>query len=154
MGAVNTQSFRLSAGKTDNVIASSGSVTSNTARENSFIYRGEENVWGSLWEWIDGCNIQNGSIYVCTNPEDYDSNVVTSPYIKVGYNYMNSTTDAYSGHTSKMGYDNNHPYCNLPYSYSGSSSTYYCDQCSFHSEDTVLSVGGSCYDGSDAGLSC
>ena len=42
MGPVSNSSI-LSTGLTDNIVASSGSVTSNTTGKNSFIYRGEEN---------------------------------------------------------------------------------------------------------------
>ena len=146
MGPVNN-SAALSTGLTNNIVASSGSVSSNTTGKTSFIYRGEENIWGDVYEWVDGCNIQDGAIYICTNPEDYASDVFTDPYVKVGYNYMNKTlTSNYvSGYISKMGYDINYPYCNLPYSYSdglASSSTYYCDDSYLYSGNRGLIAGG------------
>ena len=153
MGPVNN-SGALSTGLTDSIVASSGSVTSNTTGKTSFIYRGEENIWGDVYEWVDGCNVQNGAIYICTNPEDYSSDVFTDPYVKVGYNYMNLTSSSIPEYISKMGYDSEHPYCNLPYSYSGSSSTYYCDYCYLSSGNRVLCVGGVWSDGSYAGLCC
>lgn len=155
MGPVNNSSA-LNTGLTNSIVASSGSVTSNTTGKTSFIYRGEENIWGNICEWVDGCNIKNGSIYVCTNPEDYASDKFDNPYTLIGYKFMNKTltsTDSVYGHTSKMGYDSNYSYCNLPYSYSGSSSTYYCDRCYLNSGNKVLYAGGSWGDGSNAGLS-
>ena len=65
---------------------------------------------------------------------------------------MNLTSSSNSGYMSKMGYDSEHPYCNLPYSYSGSSSTYYCDYCYLSSGDIVLCVGGFWRNDSSAGL--
>ena len=97
-----------------------------------------------MLEWIDGCNIQNGIIYVCTNPEDYESNKFTDPYTKVGYTYLNMTDSYASGYITKMGYDPEHPYCNLPYkSEGGSTSTYYCDFSYVRNGYTGLYVGGS-----------
>ena len=153
MGSANNNyDNALSTGLTNNIVASSGSVTSNTAGETSFIYRGEENIWGNVYEWVDGCNIQNGAIYVCTNPEDYASDVFTDPYVKVGYNFIGPFGT--NGYVSKMGHDSNYPYCNLPYERDASTSTYYCDYCSLNSGNVVLCVGGYCSFSSNNGLCC
>ena len=46
----------------------SGSVT-NDGGFNIVSYRGEENLWGNIWTWVDGMNEQNPSDW--TNTEDF-----------------------------------------------------------------------------------
>ena len=103
---------------------------------------------------MDVCNIQDGSIYVCTNPEDYESAVFADTYVKVGYSYLNMAGSSASGFITKMGYDPEHPYCNLPYkAEGGSTSTYYCDKTSNSSEGIGVLVISGCRYMSEVGLS-
>lgn len=65
----------------------SGSVI-NTNGYNCVTYRGEENLWGNIWTWIDGINIKNpsmsgiedrGTLYVADH--EFSDNKDTNPYI-------------------------------------------------------------------------
>ena len=113
-------------GSTDQITSSSGSAyvygknnvefdenegDASKSLQNTFLYRGEEDPWGEKWEWIDGCNIKDGQIWICSNPEDYEDDKFEEPYKKLSYTIANK-----SGYIKEMGYDKT------------SSSTYYCDR--------------------------
>lgn len=41
-----------------------GETTTETADDKTSVsYRGEENVWGNIWKWVDGINIKNPSTF-------------------------------------------------------------------------------------------
>lgn len=143
-----TMSTKQNTGLSDEVASSSGSSSSNTDRTSAFVYRGEENCWGNIWEWIDGCNIKDYQAWVCSNPEDYVDDKFESPYQKLSY--INSSTD--NSFTKEMGHDDNIPYCCLPTTGGASSSTYYCDNYWCSAGNKALIVGGSSVNGYSAGL--
>lgn len=150
MTGITKMSEKQSTGLADGVTASSGSVSSNTDGKSAFIYRGEENLWGNMWEWIDGCNINYYQVWVCSNPEDYEDDNFGAPYQKLSY--INNSA---SGWIKEMGYDENLPYCCLPTitDVTGtSSSTYYCDSYSCSNKYRALTASGSYFSGVSAGL--
>ena len=101
-------------------------------------YRGIENIFGNVSNWIDGINIQDGQAYVCYDSDSYAGSVYEDPYEKLGY--VNSTTgDSY---ITKMGYDEKHPAIFLPIEVGGGSTTYYCDYYTYEEGDRVARVGG------------
>ena len=82
--------------------------------------------WGSDYCWVDGLTNNNGALAVSYKPSAYVDNATSSTtnYVAVGY-----TMPTGSGNITKLGYDSNHPFVNMPSSASGSSyTTYYCDQ--------------------------
>lgn len=135
-------------GETDKVKASSGSMLSNTDGKNCCVYRGEENPWGNIWEWVDGCNIKDWQAYVHWIPSEYADDKFIEPYTQLGY--MNSKTD---GFVMEMGYDENTPYAQLPTRTGGSSSTYFADNYYQSGGNKAPRVGATLYSGSYAGLS-
>lgn len=64
-------------GSTDSVVASSGSATSNTTGKSSCKYRGIENFFGDVWEFVDGVNIKANQSYVCEDIDLYDDDTWT-----------------------------------------------------------------------------
>ena len=77
-------------GATVNLGNASGSVT-NANGYNIVSYRGEENIWGNIWAWIDGMNEENpatfttgdfGTLYVADHGFVDDSKA--SPYKNTG----------------------------------------------------------------------
>lgn len=65
----------------------SGSVI-NTNGINCVSYRGEENLWGNIWTWVDGINVKNPSIFTIENrgtlyvvDHEFLDNIDTTPYV-------------------------------------------------------------------------
>lgn len=147
-GYANDNSAAVTSGLTDNVVASSGSPNSNTDGKNPCKYRGIENPWGNVWQWVDGVNINEYQAWVCKNADQYSSNVFAAPYEKLSY--INCSSDVWM---KTMGYDSAHPFAEFPVAGGGSGSTYYCDLYYKNPGQHVARVGGYWAFGSYAGLS-
>lgn len=136
--AVNT-------GGTDAVTSSSGAMGTSGAHQ--FKYRGIEDPWGNVYEWIDGININNHQVWICENAEDYVSNVFAEPYKKLGYVNHNE-----NGWVTEMGFDQNYPFAEFPIAIGGSASTYYADHYYQSAGQRVALFGGAWSRWSLAGL--
>lgn len=111
----------------------------------SVIYRGIENPFGNMWEFIDGINCKAGNeTYVCRNHKEYASNVFTEPYKLIGY----TKADLVEGWTKQMGYDEENPEIALPIEVGASNTTGYCDY--YYNKNStsnrIARVGG-CFNG-------
>lgn len=118
--------------------------------QHAMIYRGIENIFGNVYNWIDGLNIQNYQAYICRNPKEYISDKFEVPYIKLGYVNCNEK-DMY---IKKLGFDEKNPDIALPIEIGGGagSSSGMCDFYSSSEGNRVALVGGSFFNGSSAGL--
>jgi hypothetical protein len=47
-------------------------------------YRGEENIFGNVWKWCDGINIQNQTAFVCDINDTFADDTFTGEYIQLG----------------------------------------------------------------------
>lgn len=143
-GLVGSSSGALDCGRTD-------SMTYHTGRTSGFDgftavqYRHIENPWGNIYEWIDGINFSDGTVYVCTDISKYTDNTST--------NYTNIGTRAKSnGYISATGYSSTSPWSFYPTSTSGSEATYISDYTVYYGGRCALYVGGGRNSGSNAGL--
>lgn len=120
--------------------------------QHAVIYRGIENIFGNVFNWIDGLNIQNYQAYICRNPKEYISDKFEVPYIKLGYVNCNEK-DMY---IKKLGFDEKNPDIALPIEIGGGagSSSGMCDFYYSSEGNRVARVGGSFGSGSSAGLWC
>lgn len=118
--------------------------------QHAVIYRGIENIFGNVFNWIDGLNIQNYQAYICRNPKEYISDKFEVPYIKLGYVNCNEK-DMY---IKKLGFDEKNPDIALPIEIGGGagSSSGMCDFYYSSEGNCVALVGGSFVNGSSAGL--
>lgn len=112
-------------------------------------YRGIENPFGNVFQFIDGINIKDHVCYLCTSQDDYVVDKFTSPYNALGY--TNALTNGYS---KSLGYDNNYPIASFPTEIGASSTTGTCDYYTQNTGNRIALVGGIWYYGSDAGLWC
>ena len=133
-------------GGTDSVVASSGAMGDSGLFQ--FMYRGIEDLWGNVYQFVDGVNINDNQAWVCKDARDYASNVFASPYEKLSY--VNLDT---SGWVTEMGYDPKHPYAQLPTKGGGGTTTYYADNYYQVLGQRTARFGGNWSDGSAAGLS-
>lgn len=135
-------------GSCDNVRSSSGSFVSNKDGKHPFTYRGLENLWGDIWEWVDGVNIKDHVTYITTNPVEYADDKFDAPYQRVSYS--NATGN---GYTKVVGFDEANPYINLPTTSSGGgTTTYYCDHYWQSTGNRAPFVGGRWAYGAKCGL--
>ena len=135
----------------------SGSIWSET--EGKYIansYRGIENPFGNVHQWLDGANIDtndNQRLWVCCNPANYASDTTTN-YIDTGCASGIDNTDGYIKDVYGTG-----KYASLfPVSNTGaSSSTFISDYlytAALGSGWRVLRAGGTLYGGRKAGFGC
>jgi hypothetical protein len=138
-------------GFSSQIAASSGSIGSNTDGKYPCAYRGIENPWGSVWQWVDGVNINDWQAWVCRDAAQYASNVFAHPYEQLSY----INHDA-NGYPAEMGHDPNLPFAEFPVAIqtSGvSSAKYYCDYYYQSAGQRVARFGGNWDSGASAGLS-
>lgn len=139
-------------GFSSQIAASSGSIGSNTDGKYPCCYRGIENPWGSVYEFVDGVNITDHQAWTCKDAAQYASNVFASPYEQLSY--VNHDAD---GYPAEMGHDPARPFAEFPIAIqtSGiSSSKYYSDYYYQAAGQRVALVGGYWSRGAFAGLSC
>ena len=103
-------------GQLDSLGMKSGCLNNDAAH--SVMYRGIEDIFGNVYQLIDGVNINNDQAYVCTDPTKYEFEKYDGDYAQVGY--VNSSSN---GRISKLGYDENYPLLMLPIECSGVSDT-------------------------------
>ena len=137
-------------GTTDGVTAKSGSLTSNSNGKYAMKYRGIENFYANIWQFIDGINIKaDNQAYASKNADNYVSDKFNDDYIKIGYANANT-----SNYVLKMGYDKNNPYIQLPVSVTGTyADSKYKDYYYQTTGNRVALLGGSWLSGLAAGSS-
>ena len=118
---------------------SSGFATSNGPMD----YRGIENLYGNVYQCIDGVNITGSRAWVCDNPENYQSDLFAAPYQQLNYSLA-------SGWIKENGLDDNHPYAQFESVAGGSSTTYYSDYQYSTTSGTYMAMWGGSWN-SDAG---
>ena len=134
-------------GQCDSLGMKSGCL--NNDSKHAIIYRGIENIFGNIWQFVDGINIKENQSYVCTNPSEYVSDTFAAPYKKLGY--ANSNTNGYA---MSLGYDKENPLFALTTEVGGASSTYMTDYYYQNTGNRIALVGGGCNNGTNAGLWC
>lgn len=144
-GYANGNSAAVATGRTDAVKTPSGSEESNTDGKHACKYRGIENLWGNTYTWCDGISFSSEKVYICTDPKSYAAGKITSPYVYHG------NRSSGGGWIKKVAPLNRNPLIQYATEASGgSATTYFCDYAYVYG--SVLAVGGSWYNTTDAGL--
>ena len=139
----------IRSGFSANIAASVGSPASNSSGKQAFTWHGIENLFGSVYQFVDGININARQAWVCPDAASYASNLFTAPYEQLSY--VNGATN---GYVTEMGYDPARPYVALPAAAGGSASTYYGDYYYQSTGQCIALLGGDWSDRTDAGLFC
>lgn len=120
-------------GETDAMVYHTGRANSG---DNAAVqYRGIENPWGNVSEFIDGINVYGQSVYICTDPEIYTDDTDTN------YPYSNIKLPT-SGWIKGLGFSSVFPWAFIPNANGGSSISYIPDHVISNSGWRVLRVGG------------
>lgn len=132
-------------GKCDGLGMKSGCYATN---KSACIYRGIENMFGNIYQFVDGINIKDYVAYVCYDPTQYAVDKFVDPYVALGYTNA-SKSDSYA---SKLGYDDSHPLIGLTTAVDGASNTNMCDYYYCNSGNRIVLVGGTFNNTTSAGL--
>ena len=132
-------------GQCDNLGMKSGCI--NNDGYHSMIYRGVENIFANIWQWVDGINIREHVAYICKDHSKYASNKFDEDYKPLAY-----TNAAENGYPKTLGLDVDEPFFRFPTAVGGGSSTYMSDYYWQNTGDRVALVGGSFYYGTLDGL--
>lgn len=117
-----TGSFNgVNSGGCDSLGMKSGTL--NNDGLHSMIYRGIEDIYGALWQFVDGINTKDYVTYVSQNSNDYAVDKFDGSYKPMVYTNC-STSGQYQ---SAVGYDANNPIIDLPTAVGGASNTYMTD---------------------------
>lgn len=124
-----------------------GNVTSGTQdnKTTPVNWRGIENFWGNINDWIDGLNLNNRVPYFCNSYTFVDD--TSSGYTKISFSLPSSN------YITALGYDSNNPWVLLPSESSGTANPTgpIGDYVYSASEWRVARLGGNWADDSAAG---
>lgn len=120
--------------------ASSGPLNNNTWMS----YRGIENWYADIWEFVDGINVRNYKVYLNQNPDTFADDIFTGDYEDSGV-----TVPAASASYVKKISGNF-----LPTALGGSSSTYVTDGFWSATGDRIALFGGGAFNGALGGAFC
>jgi len=130
-----------------NIASSVGSIKSNSSGKHPFVWHGIESLYGDIWQFVDGLNINDNQSWVCRDADDYASNLFAAPYEKLSY--INATSNNY---VLTRGFDGAHPYAQLPTAVGAIGDSQYKDYYYQATGQRIAHVGGNWNNGSSAGL--
>ena len=112
-------------------------------------YRGIENFFGHLWQWVDGVNFTNAQPFVCDLSGTFADNVFTGDYVRAkDSNVVDITQPTSNGYQSSL-----QSGTNFIKTIGATSASKVTDYYYYASGSRVLRSGGSLDGGSSAGVS-
>lgn len=142
-GYTDNNSSALNSGTTDSMTYHTGRA-SGTDGKTAVQYRWIENLWGNVFQWVDGFNANGTTAYACTDPSKYTDDTSTG--------YTNIGTLPASGWIKDLTVTDDGLL--IPKTNGGSETTYIPDYVYSSSGWRVLYVGGYWNSGTYAGLLC
>lgn len=138
-------SAQIANGELDSLGMKSGCLTDDS--KHAVIYRGIENIFGNIWQFVDGLNTKDHVSYVNYDPSSFAVDTFSGDYKQVGY-----TNASENGYVKEVGYDANNPLIMLPVAIGGSATTYMCDYYYQNTGNRIAIVGGNWNSGASAGF--
>lgn len=132
-------------GQCDSLGMKSGCL--NNDGYHSVIYRGVENLFAHIWQFVDGINIKDRVAYICKDHSQYADNVFADAYKALAY--TNASND---GWAKTLGLDVDEPFFRFPTETGGGSSNYMADYYYQNTGNRVALVGGYFGYGANGGL--
>lgn len=140
-GYTDSHSAALNSGTTDSMTYHTGRASGSDGGA-AVQYRWIENLWGNVFQWVDGFNANGTTAYYCADPSKYADDTSTG--------YTNIGTLPASGWIKDLIVTDNGLL--IPKTSGGSETTYIPDYVYSSSGWRVLCVGGCWYYGTFAGL--
>lgn len=140
-GYVDSNNSAINSGETDSMTYHTGRGAGNDG-STAVQYRWIENLWGNVYQWVDGFNANGTTAYYCTDPSKYADDTTTG-YTQIG-------TLPNNGWIKDLTVTDNGLL--IPKTVGGSETTFIPDYACSSSGWLVLQVGGYWDDGSNAGL--
>lgn len=142
---VTSATEAITSGGCDTLGMKSGCLSNDGAH--SMIYRGIEDIYGNIWQFIDGLNIKDNVAYISYNSSDYAVDKFDGSYKALGYVCAQT-----NGYIKELGYDSSNPLIGLPLAVGGSSNTYITDYYTQKPENRIALLGGRWSTGVGSGL--
>ena len=140
-------------GQTDSVTNLTGSKARAT-KTYQVVWRGIEDLWGNVWEWVDGVNWNGGTYWISNTPSQYADgvdNTTNTSYSKLASQGVTNWSASFI--TQESYEEGDFDWVMLPVAAtSGSESTYYCDACWSSTGWRVFGHGGGWTHGTGCGL--
>lgn len=140
-GYVDSNNSAINSGETDSMTYHTGRGAGNDG-STAVQYRWIENLWGNVYQWVDGFNANGTTAYYCTDPSKYADDTTTG-YTQIG-------TLPNNGWIKDLTVTDNGLL--IPKTVGGSETTFIPDYAYSSSGWRVLRVGGNWDYGSVAGL--
>lgn len=135
-------------GATDGMIYHTGRAAGTDGKVSNQ-YRWIENLWGNVWDFVDGINFNGATPYYCLIPSRFADDTSTN-YTGLAYNALDTAGNA--AYATKLGVDASSPWLNFPILGGGSDASYIPDVWYSNTGWKILCVGGAWTDASAAGL--
>lgn len=133
----------LNSGTTDSMIYHTGREATHATGYEGIQYRWIENLWGNMFQWVDGAIAYNQQLYYWTDPSEYNDGTIEDS-ISFGFSFDN-------GYIKDLGVTNDGMMC--PRETGGSDTTYIPDYAqSYPYNYRMVCVGGSRQYQTNAGL--
>lgn len=144
-GYVDGNSEALQSGATDDMTYHTGRAAGEDGKT-AMQYRHVENMWGNLYQWVDGINFNDRLTYICLNPSNYADDTSA--------NYLNTGVALpANGYITGLAYDKNNQWALIPdATIGGSDSTHIPDYVRSNTGWNMLAVGGNLTKESEAGV--
>lgn len=146
-GYVDENNAQINTGATDSMTYHTG-IAVGTNGKTAMQYRHIENMWGNLYQFVDGINFSDRKAYVCLNPEHYADDTSTN------YTDTGITLPSSNGYIKWLGYSANNDWCLIPNTIGGSENTYIPDYVYSNAGWRTFCVGGYWSHASLAGAWC
>jgi hypothetical protein len=146
-GNVSGNSAQLNTGGTDNILFHSGSTVNNGITTGLVKYRHMENLWGNIYVFVDGININERRAKISLIPAHYADDTDTN-YSELSYTNANVSGE----YIKALGFDANYPFAECPTAGGGADETFIPDRYYSSNGWRVLCVGGNWSNTSLAGL--
>ena len=103
----------------------------------SMIYRGIENIFSNMWQFVDGINVKERVVYICKDHTKYVSNKFDEDYKPLCY-----TNGDTNGYVKNLGFDPDEPLARFPVEIGGSASAGTSDYYYQNTGNRIALVGG------------
>lgn len=140
--SLSSNTAQIVSGGCDSLGMKSGCLVNDGT--SSVIYRGIENPFGNIWQFVDGINIKDNVAYIDYNPDTYAVDTFDGDYKALSY--TNATSN---GNPNRMGYDSDNQLIGFP-TIVGTST--YGDYYWQNTGNRIVVVGGSWYYGGSVGF--